>query len=418
MTKTKKVKYLDLNGGVWRYRFSMNGMSYSGSCNTADLKKAQAVLRSAWMRAGHLQSPDQVRSQLQIGLNAPLEEPEFEQTEEGRFEKTTYTLAEAVGAYREHREATKVAQTPKAAAKWKAEIAQFKAMIDFIGPDVTINDLDDKMVLKIVMNRKSIKTPFGTTPKATTVNHQTWQLLRRVHTHASETLGLKVKKINWNRGSSFALEEEPFEPRELSIADEIALENARNKQGRLHFRPGYSDMFRFGLKSGFRAENLCLKWDEVDMQKRVIRVRQKGGSIHEINICDKIKAILNGVKGDHPVYCFTYSARADRRNKIKSGIRKPINEKTFRGWLERAGELAGIDVHPHLLRKTAGSRLYRATWDIAAVSKFLGHKSIALTLRHYAYIAPSHVRKGQEAANLQEDIDRAEVLASMSKRTA
>ncbi len=40
---------------------------------------------------------------------------------------------------------------------------------------------------------------------------------------------------------------------------------------------------------------------------------------------------------------------------------------------------------PHELRHTCGTLLYKKTGDIYAVSKFLGHSSIAITSQYYVH---------------------------------
>src|SRR5512139_3983720 len=50
------------------------------------------------------------------------------------------------------------------------------------------------------------------------------------------------------------------------------------------------------------------------------------------------------------------------------------------------------DFHFHDLRHTFASHLIMAGVDITTVSRLLGHKSLAMTLR-YSHLAPSHMVK-------------------------
>jgi integrase/recombinase XerD len=60
----------------------------------------------------------------------------------------------------------------------------------------------------------------------------------------------------------------------------------------------------------------------------------------------------------------------------------PINPRYIREMVKRYAVRAGLDdyVHPHTLRHTFATDLYKATKDIALVSKALGHTNIATTM--------------------------------------
>ena len=48
---------------------------------------------------------------------------------------------------------------------------------------------------------------------------------------------------------------------------------------------------------------------------------------------------------------------------------------------------------PHELRHTRGSLLYKATGDIYAVSRFLGHSSVKVTEQIYVHVDAEDIRK-------------------------
>lgn len=50
--------------------------------------------------------------------------------------------------------------------------------------------------------------------------------------------------------------------------------------------------------------------------------------------------------------------------------------------IRRLGEYAGVEAHPHKLRHTAATELYRETKDIMKVKSFLGHSKVATTERY------------------------------------
>lgn len=63
---------------------------------------------------------------------------------------------------------------------------------------------------------------------------------------------------------------------------------------------------------------------------------------------------------------------------------------------ERAG-LGDIPAKAHTLRRTSGAWAVQRGASIYEVSKRLGHSSVAVTERHYAHLAPDHMKRSTEA---------------------
>lgn len=61
---------------------------------------------------------------------------------------------------------------------------------------------------------------------------------------------------------------------------------------------------------------------------------------------------------------------------------KPLIDRYLRAMVKRYGRKAGIakDVHPHMLRHTFATDLYRETKNIRLVQKALGHSDLASTM--------------------------------------
>jgi site-specific recombinase XerD len=60
----------------------------------------------------------------------------------------------------------------------------------------------------------------------------------------------------------------------------------------------------------------------------------------------------------------------------------PLRDNYLRAMVKRSGKKAGIpkDVHPHMLRHTFATDLYRETKNIRLVQKALGHASLSTTM--------------------------------------
>jgi len=89
-----------------------------------------------------------------------------------------------------------------------------------------------------------------------------------------------------------------------------------------------------------------------------------------------------------------------RRGAERIGPFASVRYPNFRNaWLrarQKAGLSADPQVVPHILRHTCASRLAQSGVDIKRIQEFLGHKTLAMTLR-YAHLAPRHLEVCAEA---------------------
>lgn len=88
-------------------------------------------------------------------------------------------------------------------------------------------------------------------------------------------------------------------------------------------------------------------------------------------------------------------ARTDRST-VK-GQRYPLTYEGFKSsWAKLCDRQEVKGVHPHVMRKTSGSRMLRVTGNINAVAKHLGQSDIRMTERSYAHIVSDDIRKAME----------------------
>ena len=150
-------------------------------------------------------------------------------------------------------------------------------------------------------------------------------------------------------------------------------------QGRAHaetYPTGKRDrcMLKLMLNSGLRpSEVLNLTWRDVDLQTGKVLVREgKGKKDRQVWVAEATLDQLRQWRESAPAsnYCFT----------TLKGRR--INDRVFRAMVKRRALKVGIekDVHPHTLRHTYATELYRETKDIRMVQKALGHANLATTM--------------------------------------
>jgi integrase len=189
-------------------------------------------------------------------------------------------------------------------------------------------------------------------------------------------------------------------PRELGIAE----------QDRLfaELRSDIAAFCYFALQSGWRLrEVINLRWADLDLSNATAEVRLKGGNIRRRPLTQSMVATIANQPKKGP-FVFTYvcqknkSRYVDKRGRLQparqKGERYPMTATVLRKPWAAAKKAAEIDrLRFHDLRHTTGTRIVRATGNLAAAKEALAHKSIRTTLR-YAHVLDDDVRRALEAA--------------------
>lgn len=197
----------------------------------------------------------------------------------------------------------------------------------------------------------------------------------------------------------YAVQESP--PRELSWAEEDRLFP--------EIRADLADFCMMALRSGWRQrEVMKLRWADCDFANAEALTRIKGGAIVRRALTAEMVVLIANQPKVGP-FVFTYVCQKtcpghrDRTGRLQparmKGERYPLTVTVLRKPWAAAKKAAGIEgFRFHDLRHTAGTRIVRATGNIALAKRALEHKSIRSTLR-YAHVLNDDVRTGLDAAN-------------------
>lgn len=132
------------------------------------------------------------------------------------------------------------------------------------------------------------------------------------------------------------------------------------------------------LNTGLRRTDMYqrLTWDRVNMALRLASIpRSKNDDAHHVRLNKAALAALEA-----------FRSRGDGTGRV---VRNVAGETLggYNHWFWRALREAGIeDFHWHDLRHTGASRLLMRGASLPAVQEFLGHKSLAMTMR-YAHLS-------------------------------
>jgi integrase len=138
--------------------------------------------------------------------------------------------------------------------------------------------------------------------------------------------------------------------------------------------------FRHGLRA---SELVGLRWDDIDWQTSTLHVRRAKGGIgtRQPLAARELRALRRLQREASGVHIFVSERGA------------PLSVAGYQRMIARAGEAARFPfpIHSHMLRHSCGYKLANDGHDTRAIQHYLGHRSIASTVR-YTTMSPHRFR--------------------------
>jgi integrase len=346
----------------YSYDFKINGVRFRGGTRTESKKAALAVEQRV---------RNEVAQWAAAGASAP---------------KAPMTASEAFARYAMEKAEDRPSE--------RDTYYQLSNLLAHFGKDAPLTDLTDPDLISayVAMRRAGVSDA--------SVNREV-ELLRRVVRRAATVWKRQTGPMpDW---SQLLLAEPAGRIRELGAAEEAELFK--------HLRHDLHAPVRFAIMTGLRLSAiLSLTWHQVDWDAGRIMVRlksrQPGGRPHVLPITRPMRALLQGLRGQHQIHCFTYVCAKSRAQRRK-GERYPFSRNGWRKDWAAALKAAKIeDFRFHDLRHTAASRIVRVS-NLKAGQEFLGHATIASTAR-YAHVTISDVERAMEAMQMAEPKEQKE----------
>lgn len=158
------------------------------------------------------------------------------------------------------------------------------------------------------------------------------------------------------------------------------------------------------LYTGMRIGELCaLKWEDIDMEKRILTVNHTIQRIQSFEGSRKTKVIITEPKSQSskrqiPIPECLVPILAELKCKADSfvltGTGKPIEPRTMQYRFKRILKNAGLSgFRFHCLRHIFASGAVELGFDIKTLSEILGHSSVQITLDRYVHSSFEHKRE-------------------------
>ena len=158
------------------------------------------------------------------------------------------------------------------------------------------------------------------------------------------------------------------------------------------------------LFMGLRIGELCgLKWEDVDFQNKVLRIRRTVQRISSANGNRKTKIVISAPKSASSFreiaipdmlmkYFEVFRDEADYF--ILSGADKPVEPRTMQYRYKKILQSAEVENHNyHKLRHTFATNSAEKGFNVKALSAVLGHGSVTLTLNRYIHPDRTYERR-------------------------
>ncbi len=147
----------------------------------------------------------------------------------------------------------------------------------------------------------------------------------------------------------------------------------RNKFGEL-----YADVWKVGVNLSLRISDLLqLKYGDLNLEERSLKlVEAKTGKLKLIRLNPSVIAVVEKRRQQYPSDVWLFQVHCHRAKD------KPISRVSVSRVFKEAGELLGLRINTHSMRKSRGMAMYKDGVPIEKIAKVLNHSNTSSTLRY------------------------------------
>ena len=156
---------------------------------------------------------------------------------------------------------------------------------------------------------------------------------------------------------------------------EVAMIHAtlHNKYGAL-----YADIWKVGVNLSLRIGDLLrLQYQHLDLPGRTLTLTEaKTGKAKHIRLNASALAVITRRRQAHPSDRWLFQVNCNRAKD------KPIGRASVSRVFKEAGELLGLTINTHSMRKSRGMAMYKDGVPVEKIAKVLNHSNTTSTLRY------------------------------------
>ncbi len=140
----------------------------------------------------------------------------------------------------------------------------------------------------------------------------------------------------------------------------------------------YADVWKVGVNVSLRISDLLkIKFSDCQLEERLLTlVEAKTGKSKVIRLNTTAIAVIKQRRLQHPGDTWLFEAHSNR----SSG--KPITRVSVSRIFKEAGDVLGLTINTHSMRKSRGKAMYDDGVPIEKIAKVLNHSNTTSTLRY------------------------------------
>ncbi len=143
----------------------------------------------------------------------------------------------------------------------------------------------------------------------------------------------------------------------------------------------YADLWRIGVNMALRISDLLqIKYEDLDMEGRNYRLQEgKTKKNRDIRLNNTVLDIVNRRKADNPSDTYLFQVHSNRTKGMEP---KPVSRISVARRFKEVGEIVGVHLGTHSMRKSRGWAMYSDGMPIERICKVLNHSHPAVTMAY------------------------------------
>jgi len=149
---------------------------------------------------------------------------------------------------------------------------------------------------------------------------------------------------------------------------------------RKHGGQDYADIWKLGINVALRISDLlAIEMADLDLSRREITVIEKKTSKKRVvRLNEPALEIIHRRRSEYPYDRFLFQTHANRG---RSSI-KPLDRSTVARKFKEIGDILGVKLSTHSMRKTRGYALHKQGVSIEQIARILNHSSPAVSMKY------------------------------------
>lgn len=140
----------------------------------------------------------------------------------------------------------------------------------------------------------------------------------------------------------------------------------------------YADIWKVGCNMGLRiGDLLALKFADLDLSDRSLKlIESKTSKKKTVRLNTAVIEIVSRRRNEYPDDIWLFQVHSNRARN------KPVSQRTVSKMFKEAGDMVGLTICTHSMRKSRGMAMFNDGMPIEKIAMVLNHKSINETMRY------------------------------------